>query len=74
LQNSKNKLRVFLNFSRTSSPKSIKLGTNLPWVKEIQVCSNKGPLQSGDKYKNAKHRVGSIKNLLPNPWANFIQT
>jgi hypothetical protein len=36
--------RKFLKiFSRTSRPKSIKLGTNYPWVKGIQVCSNKGP-------------------------------
>jgi hypothetical protein len=43
-------------FSRTSGPISIKLGTNNPWVKEIQNCSNKGPglLQRGDNHKNAK--------------------
>jgi hypothetical protein len=36
--------RKFLRiFSRSSRPKSIKLGTNYPWVKGIQVCSNKGP-------------------------------
>jgi hypothetical protein len=36
-------------FSRTSRPKSIKLGTNYPLVKRIQVCSKKGPgpLQRG---------------------------
>jgi hypothetical protein len=36
-------------FSRTSRPISIKLGTHYPWVKGIQVCSNKGPgpLQRG---------------------------
>jgi hypothetical protein len=28
-------LKIF--FSRTSRPKSIKLGTNYPWVKRIQV-------------------------------------
>jgi hypothetical protein len=42
--------RKFLKiFSRTSRPKSIKLGTNYPLVKRIQVCSNKGPgpLQRG---------------------------
>jgi hypothetical protein len=35
-------------------PYWIKLGTNYPWVKEIQVCSNKGPglLQRGDNHKN----------------------
>jgi hypothetical protein len=37
-------------------PNSIKLGTSYPWVKRIQVCSNKasGPLQSGDNHKNVK--------------------
>ena len=35
--------RKFLKiFSRTSRPISIKLGKNHPWVKGIQVCSNKG--------------------------------
>jgi hypothetical protein len=40
-------LKIF--FSRTSRPKSIKLGTNYPLVKRIQICSNKGsgPLQKG---------------------------
>jgi hypothetical protein len=40
---------IFGKFSRTSLPKSIKLGTNYPMVKRIQVCSNKGsgPLQRG---------------------------
>jgi hypothetical protein len=40
-------LKIF--FSRTSRPKSIKLGANYPLVKRIQVCSNKGPgpLQRG---------------------------
>jgi hypothetical protein len=47
-------LKIF--FSRTSRPNSIKLGTNYPWVKGIQVCSNKGPcpLQRGDNHKNVK--------------------
>jgi hypothetical protein len=31
-------------FSRTSRPKSIKLGTIYPWVKGIQICSNEGPV------------------------------
>jgi hypothetical protein len=40
-------LKIF--FSRTSQ-QSIKLGTNYPWVKGIQFCSNKGPgpLQRGE--------------------------
>jgi hypothetical protein len=45
-------LRFFFKifFSRTSRTQSIKLGTNYPWVKGIQVCSNKGSglLQKGD--------------------------
>jgi hypothetical protein len=32
----------FKIFSRTSRPNWIKLGTNYPLVKGIQVCSNKG--------------------------------
>jgi hypothetical protein len=43
-------------FSRTSRPKSIKLGTNYPWVKGIQVSSNKWPgrFQRGDNHKKVK--------------------
>jgi hypothetical protein len=63
-------------FSRTSKPNSIKLGTNYPWVKRIQFCSNKGPgpLQRGDNHKNEKMGWGHLKILLQNHWANFIQT
>jgi hypothetical protein len=45
-------------------------------VKEIQVCSNKGPspLQREDNYKNVKMGVGSFSNLPQNHWANFNQT
>jgi hypothetical protein len=44
---------IFHFFSRTSKPNSIKLGTDYPWAKGIQVCSNKGPnpLQRGDNKK-----------------------
>jgi hypothetical protein len=44
------KFKIF--FSRTSRPKSIKLGKHYPRVKGIQVCSNKGPgpLQRGDNH------------------------
>jgi hypothetical protein len=38
---SKKYLKIFL--SRTSRPVSIKLDTNYPYMKRIQVCSNKGP-------------------------------
>jgi hypothetical protein len=64
-------------FSRTSRPNSIKLNTNYPYVKGIQVCTNKGPgpLQRGDNHKNKKNGVGSFKNLLmKNYWAKFNQT
>jgi hypothetical protein len=48
------KLKIF--FSRTSRPKSIKFGKKYPYVKGIQVCSNKGPghLQREDNHKNVK--------------------
>jgi hypothetical protein len=60
-------------FSRTSKPNSIKLGTNHPLIKGIQVCSNKWPglLQRGDNHKNG---VGSFQNFLQNHKANFNQT
>jgi hypothetical protein len=35
--------KFFKIFSKMSRPKSIKLGTNYPLVKRIQVCLNKGP-------------------------------
>jgi hypothetical protein len=50
-----------MNFKKKSSPEpqehnSIKLSTNRPWVKGIQVSSNEGPgpLQRGDNHKNVK--------------------
>jgi hypothetical protein len=51
-------------FSRTSRPRSIKLGTNYPLVKIIQVCSNKGsgPLQTGDNHRNVRKGWGHLKN------------
>jgi hypothetical protein len=57
-------LKIF--FSSTSWPKSIKLGTNYPWVKGIQVCSNKGqgPLQRGDNNKNVKMGWDHLKILF----------
>jgi hypothetical protein len=61
-------------FSRTRWPNLIKLGTHYPWVKGIQVYSNRGPgpLLRGDNHKNG---MGSFKNLLlQNHWANFNQT
>jgi hypothetical protein len=59
-------LKIFKIFSsRTSLPNSIKLVANCPWVKGIQVCSNKGPcpLQRGDNYINIKMGWGHLKIL-----------
>jgi hypothetical protein len=66
--------RKFLkSFSRTGRPKSIKLGTDYPWVKGIQLCSNKGPgpLQRGDNHKNVKLRWGHLKYFSPEPLCQF---
>jgi hypothetical protein len=54
-------LKIF--FSRRSRPNAIKLGTNYPWIKGIQVYSNKGPgsLQRGDNHKNMKIGWGHLK-------------
>jgi hypothetical protein len=54
-------------------PNSMKLKIHHPWVKGIQVYSNKGPglIQRGDNRKNG---VWSFKNLLQNHVANFNQT
>jgi hypothetical protein len=50
-------------FSRTTGLNSIKFGTNYPWAKGIQVCSNKGsgPLQRRDNYKNVKIGFGKLR-------------
>ena len=50
-------------FSRTSKPESIQLGTTYRWVKEIQVCSNKGlgSLQRGDNHKNVRKGWDHLK-------------
>jgi hypothetical protein len=44
-------------------PNSIKLGTNYPWVKGIQVYSNKvpDPFQRGDSHKYIKMGWGHLK-------------
>jgi hypothetical protein len=75
-------------FSRTSRPNSIKFNTNKPWVKEIQVCSNRepGPLQGGDNHKNVKMGWGHLKIFfsrttgpilirlgINHPWGKGIQ-
>jgi hypothetical protein len=50
-------------FFRTSKPNSVKLGTNYPWMKGIQVSSNKGtgPLQRRDNHKNVNMGWGHLK-------------
>jgi hypothetical protein len=47
-------------------PKSIKLDTNYPLVKRIQVYSNKGPgpLQRGNNHRNVRKGWGHLKILL----------
>jgi hypothetical protein len=44
-------------------PNLIKLGTNYPWVKGIQVYSNKGPgpFQRGNNHKYVKMGWGHLK-------------
>jgi hypothetical protein len=64
---SRNTLKIFKKiFSRTSRPNSIKLNTNYPWVKGIQVYLDKGPdpLQRGDNNKNVKIGWGYLKILF----------
>jgi hypothetical protein len=53
-------IKFFKMFFRTSRPKSIKVETNYPWMKGIQVSSDKGPgrLQRGDNHKNV--RMGGV--------------
>jgi hypothetical protein len=64
-------------------PKSIKIGTNYPWVKGIQVCSNKGPgpLQREDNQKNVLGHLKISRTTGPiliklgtnHPWREMIQ-
>ena len=68
-------LKIF--FYRTTGLISSKLGTKHPWVKGIQVCTNKGPhpFPRGDNYEIAKITLVKLKSpLLLNHWANFNQT
>jgi hypothetical protein len=61
------RIKIHKIFSKTSPLQirklhSIKLDTNYPWVKGIQVRLNKGsgPLQSGENYKNVKMGWGHL--------------
>jgi hypothetical protein len=51
-----------------------RLGTNHPWVKGIQVCSNEGdsPSSSGDDSKRVTEKLE--KKLLQNQVAKVNQT
>jgi hypothetical protein len=55
-------------FSRFSKPNSIKFGSNYPWMKRIQVCSNikEQVLFKREIIKKIENWVGSFKNLLKN--------
>jgi hypothetical protein len=67
---SKNTLKSFFKvFSRTDWQISNKLGSNQPWAKGIQICSNKGtgPLQRGDNNKNGRW-VGHLKIFSRITW------
>jgi hypothetical protein len=52
-----------------SQPISMKLGTNLPWVKRIKNCSIEGPgsFPRGDNQRNAKIRWGHLKSSSQEP-------
>jgi hypothetical protein len=65
-------------FSKTSDQVWITVGSNHPWVKVIQVCSNgrRGLIhvQRGDNHKNAKMgQVHFKSNLLKIHWARNFQ-
>jgi hypothetical protein len=60
--------KSFKMFSRTSTPISVELDTNHLCIKGIQVGTNKGLLQRGDNYNNAKIGWGHLKYFfLKNP-------
>jgi hypothetical protein len=56
----RNFFKIF--FSITNRPKSIKLGTNYPLMKRIQVCSHKGlgPLERGHNHRNVRKEWGNL--------------
>jgi hypothetical protein len=68
------------DFFRTTGPILIKLGSNHPWGKGIQVCSNEGncPSSRGDDSKRVKiHWNFFFKKSSPEPTSqiqfNLIQ-
>jgi hypothetical protein len=51
--------------SRNNRPVSIKLGTNLPWGKGIQICIKKGQfLFKGEIITIMQNLAKSLKNFL----------
>jgi hypothetical protein len=74
------------DFSRTNGPILTRLGTNRPWVEEIQVCSNEqdSPYPRGDNSESVKihwrflnfsrtSRSNLIKFNTHYPWVKGIQ-
>ena len=57
---------IFIFFSRTTGPISIKLGTKYSWMKGIQVCSIEGPRpsQRGDNWERIKINWQLLKMLF----------
>ena len=57
---------IFIFFSRTTGPISTKLGTNHPFKKGIQVCSNEWPhpFRKGDNSKTIKIILKNLKNFI----------
>ena len=64
---------IFIFFSRITRPISTKLGTKHPWVKGIQVCTNKGPhlFPRGDNYEISKIHCRLLKSYSPEPLGQF---
>jgi hypothetical protein len=67
-------LEFLILFSRTTGPILTRLGTNHPWVEEIQVCSSKGDSTSprGDN-SESKNTLKIFENLQ-NQQTKFNQT
>jgi hypothetical protein len=60
-------LKIF--FSRTIGAILTRLGTNYPWVKGIQICSNEGdnPSPRGDNSERVKMHRKFKKKSSPEP-------
>jgi hypothetical protein len=66
-------LKIF--FSRTTGPSLTRLGTNHPWMKGIQICSNEGdkPSPRGDNSKRVKIHWSSSPEPAGQNQSNLIQ-